>query len=134
MHFVEDDLPRKGFLPVILCHCFPHTGLVGNRQIPALSDAGCKVIAPDMRGMGETSAPDDIDAYDVNTICKDLIGLLDHLEIEKAVFVGLDFGAFAIYDLALRFPERVVAVMALKIQPHRTIPLNLSLKNTKKWS
>ena len=57
MHFVEDDLPRKGFLPVILCHGFPHTWFSWHRQIPALSDAGCKVIAPDMRGMGETSAP-----------------------------------------------------------------------------
>ena len=85
-----------------------------------------------MRGMGETSAPA-IDAYDVNTICKDLIGLLDHVEIEKAVFVGLDFGAFAIYDLALRFPERVVAVIGLEnpAAPHN--PLNLLLKNTKKW-
>ena len=81
MHFVEDDLPRKGFLPVILCHGFPHTWFSWHRQIPALSNVGCKVIAPDMRGMGETSAPSEIDAYDVNTICKDLIGLLDHLEI-----------------------------------------------------
>ena len=114
MHFVEHSTPTKKNIPVVLCHGFPHTWFSWHRQIPSLSNAGCKVLAPDMRGMGKTSVPKDISAYDVDTICRDLTGLLDYLEIDKAVFIGLDFGAFAIYDLALRFPERVIAVIGLE--------------------
>jgi len=72
------------------------------------------VIVPDMRGMGQTSAPAEIAAYGVDPIVNDLIGLLDHIGEPRAVFAGLDFGAFAVYDLALRAPERVIAVIGLE--------------------
>lgn len=110
MHYVE----HGDGLPIVLCHGFPHTWYSWNRQIQPLVDAGCRVIVPDMRGMGETEAPKDINAYSVDTICQDLLGLLDHLGLEKAVFSGLDFGVFACYDLALRHPDRVMAVIGLE--------------------
>jgi pimeloyl-ACP methyl ester carboxylesterase len=110
MHYVEQG---EG-LPVILCHGFPHLWFSWHRQISALAGAGCRVIAPDMRGMGQTEAPPDPVAYDVDHITADLVGLLAHIGEERAVFVGLDFGAFAIYDLALRHPERVIAVIGLE--------------------
>ncbi|MEP4146513.1 MAG: alpha/beta hydrolase [Halioglobus sp.] len=100
--------------PVVLCHGFPHLWFSWHRQITALSAAGYRVIAPDMRGMGQTDAPQDPGCYDVDHITGDLLGLLDHLELEEAVFAGLDFGAFAIYDLALRYPQRVTAVIGLE--------------------
>jgi pimeloyl-ACP methyl ester carboxylesterase len=110
MHYVEQG---KG-LPVVLCHGFPHLWFSWHRQITALADAGYRVIAPDMRGMGQTEAPTEPRAYDVDHITADLVGLLDHAGVDKAVFAGLDFGAFAIYDLALRHPERVNAVIGLE--------------------
>ncbi|MFT4614850.1 MAG: pimeloyl-ACP methyl ester carboxylesterase [Bacteroidia bacterium] len=110
MHYVEQG---EG-LPVILCHGFPHLWFSWHRQISALAAAGYRVIAPDMRGMGQTEAPADPRAYDVDHITLDLLGLLDHLSIEKAVLGGLDFGAFANYDFALRHPERVLAVIGLE--------------------
>lgn len=110
MHYVEAG---EG-LPVVLCHGFPHLWFSWHRQIAPLVEAGCRVIAPDMRGMGQTEAPAEPEAYDVDTICADLTGLLDHCGIESAVFAGLDFGAFAIYDLALRFPQRVRAIIGLE--------------------
>jgi len=67
-----------------------------------------------MRGMGQTEAPPAIEAYGVDRVCDDLTGLLDHLGEESAIFAGLDFGAFAIYDLALRDPARVRAVIGLE--------------------
>lgn len=100
--------------PVVLCHGFPHTWYSWNRQMQALAAAGYKAIAPDMRGMGETEAPESHEAYGVADISGDLIGLLDHLGYGQAIFAGLDFGAFAIYDLALEYPERVVAVIGLE--------------------
>ena len=110
MHYVEEG---EG-MPIILCHGFPHIWFSWHRQITALAAAGYRVIAPDMRGMGQTEAPAEPEAYDVDHITADLVGLLDHLELDKAVFAGLDFGAFAIYDLTLRHPERVTAVIGLE--------------------
>ncbi len=109
-HYVEQG---EG-IPVVLCHGFPHLWFSWHRQIPVLAGAGFRVIAPDMRGMGQTEAPDDPQAYDVNHITGDLLGLLDYLGEEKAIFVGLDFGAFANYDFALRYPERTHAVIGLE--------------------
>ncbi|WP_205743163.1 alpha/beta fold hydrolase [Halioglobus maricola] len=110
MHYVDQGEGP----PVVLCHGFPHIWFSWHRQMEALVAAGHRVIAPDMRGMGQTDAPAAPDAYDVDTITADLVCLLDHLGIPSAVFAGLDFGAFAIYDLALRHPERVTAVIGLE--------------------
>ncbi len=110
LHYVEQG---EG-LPVVLCHGFPHLWFSWHRQIKALAAAGYRVIAPDMRGMGQTDAPPDASDYGIDAITGDLLGLLDHLGLEKAVFAGLDFGAFAIYDLAHLHPERVIAIIGLE--------------------
>jgi pimeloyl-ACP methyl ester carboxylesterase len=110
MHYVEQG---EG-IPVVLCHGFPHLWFSWHRQITALAAAGYRVIAPDMRGMGQTEAPESYEAYGVDSITADLVGLLDHIGEEKAVFVGLDFGAFAIYDLAMQKPDKVMAVIGLE--------------------
>ena len=110
MHYVEQG---EG-MAVVLCHGFPHLWFSWHRQIGALADAGLRVIVPDMRGMGQTEAPADPATYDVDHITADLVGLLDHFGVEKAVFAGLDFGAFASYDLALRHPDRVIAVIGVE--------------------
>ena len=110
MHWVEQG---QG-IPVILCHGFPHTWYSWSRQIPKLAAAGFRVIAPDMRGMGGTDAPTDPDEYGLPQINGDLLGLLEYLGEEKAVFAGLDFGAFAAYDLAMMYPDKVMAVIGLE--------------------
>ena len=110
MHYVEQG---QG-VPVILCHGFPHTWYSWHKQIPALAQAGYRVIAPDMRGMGGTEGPAQPEAYGLPEINGDLMGLLDHIGESQAIFAGLDFGAFAIYDLALMHPERVMAVIGLE--------------------
>ena len=103
MHYVE-----QGAGPlVVLCHGFPHLWFSWRHQIPAIAAAGFRVVAPDMRGMGQTDAPAQVSAYDVEHTVGDLTGLLDALGERSAVFIGLDFGVFAIYDLAFRAPERV---------------------------
>jgi pimeloyl-ACP methyl ester carboxylesterase len=110
MHYVE----QGAGVPVILCHGFPHLWFSWRHQVPVIAQAGFRAVAPDMRGMGQTEAPADIAAYDVPQITGDLLGLLDEIGAERAVFVGLDFGAFAVYDLAFRAPERVLAVIGLE--------------------
>ena len=110
MHYVEQG---QG-LPVILCHGFPHTWYSWRHQIPAIANAGFRVIAPDLRGMGGTEGPAQPEEYGLPQINADLIGLLAHLDESQAIFVGLDFGAFAIYDLALMHPDKVIAVIGLE--------------------
>jgi pimeloyl-ACP methyl ester carboxylesterase len=119
MHWVEQG---EG-VPVVLCHGFPHLWFSWRHQIPAIAAAGWRVIAPDMRGMGQTEAPSDVGAYGVDSITSDLLGLLDAIGAERAVFAGLDFGAFAIYDLAMRAPDRVIALIGLEnpAAPHNPL-------------
>ncbi len=115
LHYVEQQpLQAVPKATVILCHGFPHLWFSWHRQIPTLAHAGFRVIVPDMRGMGQTSAPKDPSEYTVANTSNDLVGLLDHLNIASAVFAGLDFGAFSIYDLALLHPKRVTAIIGLE--------------------
>ncbi|WP_040779946.1 alpha/beta hydrolase [Nocardia pneumoniae] len=109
MHLAEQGEGQ----PVIFCHGFPHTWYVWHRQLPAVAAAGYRAIAPDLRGYGQTDAPGDLEAYTNRAVCADLLGLLDDIGAEQAVFVGLDFGAALVWELALRAPERVRAVIVL---------------------
>nr|XP_048701836.1 bifunctional epoxide hydrolase 2 isoform X2 [Caretta caretta] len=84
LHFVE-----MGNGPVVcLCHGFPESWFSWRYQIPALAEAGFRVLALDMKGYGDSTAPPDIDEYSQEEICKDLVVFLDklgvaELELEK---------------------------------------------------
>ena len=100
---------------VVLCHGFPELAFSWRRQVPALTAAGFRVLAPDMRGYGGSSAPAEVAAYDVLTLCGDLCGLLDALGEQAALFVGHDWGAWLVWQLAVLHPERVRAVAGLSV-------------------
>jgi len=100
---------------VVLCHGFPELAYSWRHQIPALVNAGYRVIAPDMRGFGQSSAPVEIEAYDVLSLCGDLCGLLDEVGEQSAIFVGHDWGANLVWHLAWIHPERVKAVAGLSV-------------------
>jgi pimeloyl-ACP methyl ester carboxylesterase len=101
--------------PVVLAHGFPELAYSWRHQIPALAAAGFHVVAPDQRGYGRSSRPDPIDAYDINHLTGDLIGLLDDVGEERAVFVGHDWGALVVWQLALLYPERVAGVVGMSV-------------------
>jgi pimeloyl-ACP methyl ester carboxylesterase len=96
---------------VVFCHGFPHVGWIWHRQIETLAAAGYHCVAPDMRGYGRSSIPAGVAAYTNKEAIADLAGLLDALGEQQAVFVGLDFGAQLTWELALRAPDRVRAVI-----------------------
>ncbi len=100
---------------VVLCHGFPELAYSWRAQVPALSEAGYRVLAPDMRGYGSSSAPPQADAYDALTLCDDLCGLLDAVGETSAVFIGHDWGASVVWTLAQAHPERVRAVAGLSV-------------------
>ncbi|NXW88807.1 HYES hydrolase, partial [Alopecoenas beccarii] len=115
LHFVE-----MGQGPVIcLCHGFPETWLSWRYQIPALADAGFRVIALEMKGYGESTAPPDIKEYSQEQICKvrSCRGRTG-AGIPQAVLVGHDWGGMVVWNMALFYPERVRAVASLNT-PYR---------------
>jgi pimeloyl-ACP methyl ester carboxylesterase len=104
--------PRDG-VPIVLCHGFPELAYSWRHQIKALADAGRWVIAPDQRGYGLTSRPEAVTDYDIAHLTGDLVGLLDHLGVEKAIFCGHDWGGFVVWQAPLLHPSRVAGVVGL---------------------
>jgi pimeloyl-ACP methyl ester carboxylesterase len=104
--------PREG-VPVILCHGFPELAFSWRHQLKALGDAGRWVIAPDQRGYGLSSCPAAVTDYDMAHLTGDLVGLLDHLGVEKAIFCGHDWGGFVVWQMPLMHPARVAGVIGL---------------------
>jgi non-specific protein-tyrosine kinase len=103
--------------PVVLCHGWPEIAFSWRHQIKALAAAGIRVIAPDQRGCGATSRPENVDAYSIEHLTADLVALLDHLGIERAVFVGHDWGGFIVWQMPLRHLDRVAGVVGVNT-PH----------------
>ncbi|XP_063771095.1 bifunctional epoxide hydrolase 2 [Pseudophryne corroboree] len=109
LHYVE-----MGNGPVILlCHGFPESWYSWRYQLPALADAGYRVIALDMKGYGDSSAPQEIEEYSQQELCKDLVVFLNRLGISQATFIGHDWGGAVVWNIALFYPERVRAVASL---------------------
>jgi pimeloyl-ACP methyl ester carboxylesterase len=104
--------PKNGF-PVVLCHGFPELAYSWRHQLPALAAAGYRAIAPDQRGYGRTSRPEKIEDYDMLHLTGDLTGMLDALGLEKAVFVGHDWGGLVVWQLPLVHPDRVAGVIGI---------------------
>jgi len=104
--------PRKG-VPVIFCHGFPELAFSWRHQLRAFEAAGLWAIAPDQRGYGLTKGPAEVEAYDIENLTADMVGLLDHLGVEKAVFCGHDWGGIVVWQMPLRHPERTAGVIGL---------------------
>lgn len=100
---------------VLLCHGFPESWYSWRHQLPALAAAGYRVVAPDMRGFGQTDRPQDIAQYTMLHMAGDMVGLLDELGVEQAVIVGHDWGAPVAWTSALMRPDRFRAVAALSV-------------------
>ncbi|WP_207946511.1 alpha/beta hydrolase [Actinomadura sp. 7K507] len=102
-------------VPVVLCHGFPGLWYSWRHQLPALAAAGYRVIAPDMRGYGRSDRPPSPRDYARRQTAADMVGILDALEIDEAVFAGHDFGAALVWDLPQWAPGRVKALMQLSV-------------------
>jgi pimeloyl-ACP methyl ester carboxylesterase len=101
--------------PVVLLHGWPDTGDLWRHQTAALTAAGYRVIAPDLRGFGESSKPADVSAYTPSALIGDLTGLLDALKIDRAHLVGHDWGAAITWMAAMFVPGRIASMTALSV-------------------
>jgi pimeloyl-ACP methyl ester carboxylesterase len=109
---VED---RGSGPPVLLLHGWPDSHRLWRHQVEALTAAGYRTIAPDLRGFGASDRPADVEAYSVLKLAGDVLGVLDHLGIERAHVVGHDWGAALAWAVAAFAPDRVdhLAVMSV---------------------
>ena len=116
--------PRTDAPPLVLCHGWPEIAYSWRHQIKTLSEAGLRVIAPDQRGYGSTDRPEAVEAYDLEHLTGDLVGLLDHLKIDKAIFVGHDWGGFVVWQMPLSHPARTAGVIGVNTPHHPRAPID----------
>jgi pimeloyl-ACP methyl ester carboxylesterase len=109
---------------VLLLHGFPESWYSWRHQFAPLAAAGYHVVAPDMRGYGQSDKPHAIEAYNQVEVVNDIIGLIPALGYETAVVIGHDWGAPTAWSCALNHPDVVRAVGALSVPfiPRSPVP------------
>lgn len=115
IHYVEAG-PADGPL-VVLLHGFPEFWYSWRHQIPALSAAGLRVIAPDMRGYNLSSKPDAVSAYAPSRLARDVRDLIAERGAPTACVAGHDWGAAVAWLTAMAHPEAVERLAILNV-PH----------------
>jgi pimeloyl-ACP methyl ester carboxylesterase len=106
---------------VVFCHGFPELAYSWRHQLPAVAAAGFRAIAPDQRGYADSSAPPAVTDYGLTELTGDMAGMLDALKIERAIFVGHDWGGFVAWAMPLLYPERTAGVVGV-CTPYMAIP------------
>jgi pimeloyl-ACP methyl ester carboxylesterase len=105
----------EGRGPLVLClHGFPDQARSFRHQVPALVEAGYRVVAPHMRGYAPTSPPAD-GRFDGMALGEDVVALLDALDAERAIVFGHDWGAVATYFGALLAPTRLSRIVTVAV-------------------
>jgi pimeloyl-ACP methyl ester carboxylesterase len=100
--FLAYEHAGRGGKPILLLHGWPETRRIWKRNVEPLAEAGFEVIAPDLRGFGDSPlAPDD--RYDVAAHAADAASLVHDLGHERIVACGGDLGGVVAQDLSLRF-------------------------------
>ena len=104
--------PRQG-VPVIFCHGFPELAFSWRHQLKAFGRRGALGDRPGPARLWPDRRPEAVEAYDIEHLTDDVIGLLDHLGVEKAIFCGHDWGGIVVWQMPLRYPDRIAGVIGL---------------------
>ena len=102
---------------VLLCHGWPELSFSWRHQIPALADAGFHVVAPDMRGFGQTTSPADPLASSIFDTVGDMVALVAALGEKQAAIIGHDWGAPVAWHAGMFRPDIFTAVAGLSVPP-----------------
>lgn len=114
--FAVEAGPEDGPL-VILLHGFPEFWYGWRHQIVPLAQAGYRVLVPDQRGYHISDKPRKLREYKLDVLARDVVGLIDDANRERAFVVGHDWGGLAAWHTALRHPDRVARLAVLNA-PH----------------
>src|SRR5512132_1806324 len=102
---------------VVLLHGFPEFWYAWRHQIPALADAGYRVVAPDLPGYNTSDRPRRVRDYQPRVLAQDVAGLIVALGADSAAVAGHDWGGGLAWLLAMHHPERVQRLVILNA-PH----------------
>jgi non-heme chloroperoxidase len=104
--------------PIVLIHGWPLSGRSWEKQVPALVEAGYRIITYDRRGFGKSSQP--FGGYDYDTFAADLDALLAHLDLHNATLIGFSMGGGEVARYIGRYgTDRVAkAVLAAAVPPY----------------
>ncbi|GMI84163.1 hypothetical protein like AT4G15960 [Hibiscus trionum] len=130
---INMHLAEKGEGPVILfIHGFPELWYSWRHQIVALSSMGYRAVAPDLRGYGDSDAPDSVASYTCFHIVGDLVELINVVapDERKVFVVGHDWGALLAWYLCLFRPDKVKALVNLSVP---FIRFNREIKPLDAW-
>ncbi|WP_433326592.1 alpha/beta fold hydrolase [Spirillospora sp. CA-294931] len=108
--FFTDD-GEDGARPLLLVHGYGADSHDWAFHIPGLVAAGHRVVAPDLRGHGYSSAP--AEGYRPRELASDLVALLDHLGIDRVTAIGHSMGTMVVSALAVEHPARVRALVCV---------------------
>ncbi len=114
--------------PVVLLHGFPECWYGWRAQIASLAEAGFRVLVPDQRGYNLSSKPGTVDAYGIDYLAGDVVGLLSEFDYDEARVVGHDWGAAVAWWTALHHPERLSRLVAVNV-PHPTVFRRTLMRN-----
>jgi pimeloyl-ACP methyl ester carboxylesterase len=125
LHYVEAG---RGPL-VVLLHGFPEFWYSWRKQIPALIDAGFRVVAPDLRGYNESSKPRRVDEYRLTVVAADIIALIEHLGA-PCVLVGHDWGGVVSWLVAMMRPDLLRKLAVINVA--HPVPFLRELRRNKR--
>jgi pimeloyl-ACP methyl ester carboxylesterase len=108
--------PEDGPL-IVLLHGFPEFSYSWHRLMPVLVSAGYRAWAPDQRGYNLSDKPEGLDAYQIDQLVADVIGLIDAAKADKAILVGHDWGAGVAWRAAATHPDRIAKMVVMNV-PH----------------
>lgn len=115
--FTADVAGPTGGGVVLLLHGFPQTRHTWRAELRALGAAGFRACAPDQRGYSAGARPEQIDAYRIEHLVADALGIADSLGAERFHLVGHDWGGQLAWVTAALHPERVRSLSVLS-RPH----------------
>ena len=101
-------------IPVVMLHGWPESSHCWE-AVSAFLDPRLRVIAPDLRGLGDSERTPDVKAYRKGALARDVIELLDALHIDTFFLVGHDWGGIVAQELALLVPQRVERLVIMNI-------------------
>jgi 3-oxoadipate enol-lactonase len=107
INYLEEH--SSGENSVILLHGLGATCDSWQLQVPALAEAGFRVVAPDMRGFGGSSYPHE--RLSIRTYARDLVALMEELELPSAALVGISMGGTIALQTALDYPSKVTRLV-----------------------
>ena len=126
LHTVEAGDPGAPLL--VLLHGFPEFWWAWRHQITPLAEAGYHVVVPDMRGYNTSDAPQEVAAYELDTLAADVIGIADAYGADRFHLVSHDWGAVISWWVAARYPERLERVVLMD-GPHPDVWGRQALKH-----